>query len=65
MKIDNQVYMGSFIWLENVLLGMVICIWKDSNMLQTVRTVINYGCQEVHRRNGQNVLLVRCPNDFF
>ena len=42
---------------------MVICICKESKLLQTVSIVMKFGCQEVQRRNGQNVFHVRCPND--
>ena len=63
LKLVNQLGMGSFIGLVRNQLCMVICIWKDSKVLQIVSTAIKSGCQEVQRRDGRSVLHIRCTND--
>ena len=57
LNIANKVERLSFISLKDKQLYMVIGIF-----LYTGSTVIKLGCQGVHRRNGRNVLHVRCSN---
>ena len=42
---------------------MVISRWKDSNVLQTVSTVMQKGGQVLKRQIGANLVDVRCSND--
>ena len=62
LNTDNKVERLSFIWLDYKQLDMVVGEFKGSIILHTVSTFINLGCQEVHSRNGKNILHVRCPN---
>ena len=58
LSIDNKVESRYFINLVDKRLVVVIWIWKDSKVLQTVSTDMKLGCKEVQRRNDQSVLHV-------
>ena len=63
LKLDNILERGSFIWLVENQLRMVICRWKYFKVLQAFITFMRSGCQEVQRINSQNIFHDRCPNE--
>ena len=55
IKIGDRV---TFKILVNKRLGMGITIWKDSNALQVVSTIMNKGVGQVTRRKGRDSITV-------
>ena len=59
----NDVDRGSYIWLVDKRLEMVITRWKDSRILQTVSTIMKPGIKTISRRVGSDIIEVTCPSD--
>ena len=56
LSLHNKAQRGSFVRLVDRRLGIVITRWKDSQIVQTVSTIMTKGLTLVQRRNGPKVI---------
>ena len=63
LPLHNKAQRGSFVRLVDKRLGMVITRWKDSKIVQKVRSKITKGLTLVQRRTGSKVIDVIVPKD--
>ena len=63
LVLDKNAPRGSFVRLVDKRLGMVICRWKDSRILQTVSTIMLKGTEKIQRRKGSKIIEVIVPKD--
>ena len=63
LPLHNKEQRGSFVRLVDRRLGIVITRWKDSQIVQTVSTIMTKGLTLVQRRTGPKVIDVIVPKE--